>query len=52
MQDVGRIQPEALFNNLVTTQPSASNIMAIMVHGMASGDTKGSFATMSKGVQA
>ena len=52
MQDVGRMQPEPLFNNLLATQPSASNIMVIMLHTMASGAIDASFATMSEGVQA
>ena len=51
VQNVIRIQPKPLFNNLLPTPPCASNCMAIMAHAMASGSPGASFARMSKGVQ-
>ena len=51
VQNVHRIQPEPLFNNLLATPPSASNFMASMAHAMASGFTGASFVTLSEGVQ-
>ena len=51
MQDVGWIQSEPRFSNLLAKPPSASNCMASMAHAMASGTTGASFATMSKGMQ-
>ena len=51
MQDIGGIQPEPLFNYLLTTPPSASNCIAIMAHVMVSWSSGASFTTMSEGVQ-
>ena len=51
MQDVQRIQPEPLFNNLLFMPHSARNFMAIMVHTMASWTSGVGFTRMSEGVQ-
>ena len=51
MQDVGRIQPEPLFNNVLATPLSVSNCIAIMAHPMASWTSGASFVMMSEGMQ-
>ena len=47
VQDVGRIQPEPLFNNFLPTPPFASNCMVIMAHVMVSGASGASFVMSS-----
>ena len=51
MQNVGRIQWEPLFNNLLPTPPSATNCKVSMANAMASGSTGASFARMNEGMQ-
>ena len=51
VQDVGWIQREPLFNNLLPTPPSTNNCMVSMAHAMRSGSTGASFARMNEGMQ-